>query len=333
MRCSTTAPTSRRPRAIEELAVVGDRFAGTGPTLFTDFDEYSLYELRDLDVGGPDFVYSPPALAGAAGATAIRSKLDRLPPAALLSYPLIVTRRDPSAPRPPSAYTPALAGHLLRGVGPPPRRARGDRRHRARRARPASSARASGASPASRRAHARELVAASSPALVHVSLAGASHPHALGPPARGARDEHARAPLRRNSPCLGPASGSVWLQGQFMPTVDVDVDGRPLASIGGQLDGNSLVPNTITPLRASIPAGRHRLLDRPPRRLQPRSRRWRLGGHRRDLPHPRQRPRTGAAAHGRATRLALAVRWLLRVDRGRSRPAPINESRPPARAP
>ena len=52
---SNLAPTSR----YEELARLNSRFAGAGPALFTDFDEYSLYVLRDLDVGGPDFVYPP----------------------------------------------------------------------------------------------------------------------------------------------------------------------------------------------------------------------------------------------------------------------------------
>ena len=94
---SNLAPTAR----YEELASINKRFAGRGPTLFTDFDEYSLYELHDMDVGGPDFVYRPPALASAAGGYGdpVDLKKDRsrsfLPP-----YPLIVTRRDPTAPPP-----------------------------------------------------------------------------------------------------------------------------------------------------------------------------------------------------------------------------------------
>ncbi len=51
------APTAR----YTELAQIDKRFAGRGPTLFTDFDEYSLYVLRDLDVGGPDFLYHTPS--------------------------------------------------------------------------------------------------------------------------------------------------------------------------------------------------------------------------------------------------------------------------------
>ena len=52
---------------------------------------------------------------------------------------------------------------------------------------------------------------------------------------------------------------NVWLQGQIMPTVRVSVDGRSLGAIGGQLGGNSLVPNTLTPLAIRLSAGRHRL--------------------------------------------------------------------------
>jgi hypothetical protein len=51
----------------------------------------------------------------------------------------------------------------------------------------------------------------------------------------------------------------VWLQGQIMPAVGVSLDGHPLATLGAQLDGNSLVVNTLTPLPVSLSAGLHRL--------------------------------------------------------------------------
>lgn len=97
---SNLAPTAR----YDELASINTRFAGRGPTLFTDFDEYALYELRDLNVGGPNFVYPPPALAGAAGGHGRPVLLNRITPAKLAAYPLIVMRRDPLAVRPPAAY-------------------------------------------------------------------------------------------------------------------------------------------------------------------------------------------------------------------------------------
>jgi len=58
-----------------------------------------------------------------------------------------------------------------------------------------------------------------------------------------------------------PASGrwELWLQGQFMPAVNVAVDGRALASIEGQLSGNSLVAGAVPPFAVELSAGRHRL--------------------------------------------------------------------------
>ena len=44
-----------------------------------------------------------------------------------------------------------------------------------------------------------------------------------------------------------------------MPAVEVSVDGRPFASIGGQLTGVATDPDTIAPLRVRLTAGLHRL--------------------------------------------------------------------------
>jgi hypothetical protein len=58
-----------------------------------------------------------------------------------------------------------------------------------------------------------------------------------------------------------PAAGrwNVWVQGQIMPEVQVGVHGRLLASVAGQLSGNSLVPDTVPPLSDVLSAGPHRL--------------------------------------------------------------------------
>ncbi len=247
---SNLAPTAR----YEELASIGHRFAGRGPTLFTDFDEYALYELRDLDVGGPNFEYSPPALRDAGANYRYPVELDRLPPAALGSYPLIVARRDPAAERPPSAYSLLWQGTYYQVWG----RARGapaaiadvplsgsPGEQCARIARVAALAGAGD-----------RLVAATSPELVTVSLAKASRPAGwerlsvgLGMNTAG----HLSAEF------AVPFSGiwDVWLQGQMMPTVTVGADGHRLAAIGGQLGGNSVVRNSTTPVAVSLAAGRH----------------------------------------------------------------------------
>jgi hypothetical protein len=250
---SDLAPTAR----YRELASLDSRFAGEGPTLFAAFDEYSMYELREMDVGGPDFVYPPPTVAGAAGGHGDPVDLDRVAPAALASYPLIVTRRDPAASRPPSAYAltwqgsyyqlwsrrkraPAAALHEALG-GPPAAQC-------ARIARLAPLAAADRA----------QLVAAQAPQLVGVPLAHASHPRRWG---------HQREGLVMSTPGTLtasfdlPAGGAwdVWVQGQIMPSVRLGVDGRTLASIAGQLDGNSLVPDTVPPIPVELAAGRHRV--------------------------------------------------------------------------
>ena len=247
------APTAR----YQELESIDHRFAGQGPTLFTDFDEYSLYELRDLDVGGPNFIYGPPALLGAGGDYRYPVELDRLPPASLLAYPLIVTRRDPSAARPPSAYTLLWQGTYYQVWG-------------RRRGAPAAIA-AVGLSGGPQQQCTRiwhlaglayrdraNLVVAGSPQIVQVSLPRSSHPAAWGRVREGLSVSTAG---RLSAVFEVPRAGvwDVWLQGQIMPALNVSIDEHPLGSIGAQLGGNSVVLNTMTPLPVALSAGRHRL--------------------------------------------------------------------------
>jgi hypothetical protein len=233
---SNLAPTAR----YEELAWINKRFAGRGPTLFTDFDEYSLYELRDMDVGGPDFVYPPPALAAAAGGYGDPVDLNKIAPAAFASYPLIVTRRDPTVPRPPAAYRLLWQGLYYQVWG---------------RVQSASSGRLSGGAHLAR--------------LVKVPLA-----HTFRPPGwrlsrkgivmSGAGTLSARFVL--------PHGGvwELWLKGDVMRALTVRIDGLKLGTLGGQLDGNSLVVNVLTPFRTRLDAGRHTLtISRPGADLAP----------------------------------------------------------------
>ncbi len=250
---SSLAPTAR----YEELASVGDRFAGRGPALFTDFDEYSMYALRHLDVGGPDFVYPPPALAALAGGYGRPVLLDRASPQSLTAYPLIVTRRDPSAAPPPFAYRLAWQGHYYdvwarRAAATPAVEHFASRDGRA-----LACARVRALV---RDANAQGLVAvgAQLPELVRVRLANARRP-------RGWGREHAGFAMRRPGTLSArvrvprAATWDVWLQGQFMPRVSVAVDGRAAGSLAGQLAGNSLVPDTATPIAVRLTAGAHRL--------------------------------------------------------------------------
>jgi hypothetical protein len=253
-RASDLAPTAR----YEELASLDARFAGKGPTLFTDFDEYSMYELRNLDIGGPDFVYPPATVAASAGGYGQPVDLDRIAPAALLAYPLIITRRDPTASRPPAAYRLLWQGRYYQVWG----RRRGTPaalEHVALIGSPATQCatlehvtRSAGAGAGA------ELAVSQPPAIVRIRLRRSPHPADWG---------HERQALVMGQPgtlrarFTVPVAGrwEVWVQGNLMPTVRLRLDGRQLASISGQLSGNSLVPDTIPPVPVQLAAGTHSL--------------------------------------------------------------------------
>jgi hypothetical protein len=248
---SNLAPTAR----YDELESLNRRFAGRGPLLYADFDEYALYELRDVGVGGLDFLYPPAGLRLTPGHGA-PIDLDRVPPAALPRYPLIVTRRDPTASEPPSAYrvvwqgtyyqvwarrdgAPAAIAHLGLASARPVRCAavRGLARIAA--------------------AHGAQLVAAVPPELVTVELARGEHPRWRYTHPGLQMSGAGRLQTAFDLPRAG--AWDIWLKGQLMPTASVSVDGRRVGSIAGQLDGNPHNPDAMTPLRVRLSAGRHRL--------------------------------------------------------------------------
>jgi hypothetical protein len=247
------APTAR----YDELASIGNRFARRGPALFTDFDEYALYELRNVDVGGPDFLFPPVGLEGIDTGHGAEVVLDRIRAAALRAYPLIVTRRDPTTPRPPSAYRLAWQGDYYDVWA---------RRPDA----PAAIARFTtrGEHPVSCRAlHSIARVAASrggtlaaaSPAdVIEIDLARAHRPAGWGH--SGVWYAIASPGTLRAVFTIGHAGvWEVWLKGEFMPTIGVGVDGRRIGSITGQVGGDEVVPDTTAPLLVRLRAGRHHL--------------------------------------------------------------------------
>lgn len=262
---SDLAPTAR----YRELASLNSRFAGKGPALFTDFDEYALYELRDLDVGGPDFVYPPAALAPAAGGYGDPVDLDRVSPASLRAYPLIIIRRDPAASRPASAYHLLWQGAYYQVWG---RRAGAPAAvvHVGLSGSPAlQCARIGSLAQQASATLGGQLVAAESPELIGISLSRARRPARWGRQRRGLVMS---TPGRLSATFALPASGAwdLWVQGQIMPIIHLEVDGSATASIAGQLSGNSLVPDTVPPTQLRLAAGAHRLsVTRPGSTLSP----------------------------------------------------------------
>jgi hypothetical protein len=247
------APSER----YEELASIDRAYAHRGPVLFADFDEYALDVLHDLDVGGPDFAYPPPALARVSSGHGQRIVLDLAAPSALAAYPLIITRRDPSASPPPAAYRLVRKGTYYLVW----ERARGA---------PAASehvARAAAGSGFCARVRAlaraaprgERLVAASSPYVASIAARGLRRPASWG------RTRYGLLVSRTGAlavPFSVPFAGvwDLYLAGEFSPALDLRVDGRKLASIEGQLGGDSLVPDVSAPVRVALAAGRHVLL-------------------------------------------------------------------------
>ena len=233
MRCSTAPPTSRPRRATKSSRRSTPASRGRGPRSFTDFDEYSLYVLRDLDVGGPDFVYPPPALAAAAGGYGHPVELDRVPPPRARRLPADRHAARPlrrRARRRPTS-SPGRAPTTRCGAGVPG-------------AQPALVHRALGGRPAAQCAQIATLAAAAPAAGSHRPAddrGRAWHPRSCPSTSR------ACAGLRAGRACTTglvmkragtlrarvrvPHSGvwEVWVKGQIMPTATLRIDGRPLA--------------------------------------------------------------------------------------------------------
>ena len=103
------APNAR----LTELQAIGDRFAGQGPALETDYDPYGArHFLRKLDAeGASELRFRSVSLrTGRLPATGESPDVDEINLPDLLLYRTLVTRRSPAASRPPSVYQPVAAG-------------------------------------------------------------------------------------------------------------------------------------------------------------------------------------------------------------------------------
>ena len=101
---TTLAPYER----LHDLEYIGKRFAGQGPTLTPDFEEYAEYYLRDADqdsmVNGPRLELRPGVDRATAPGGMWTYDLDEYPLGFVESFRTIVMRRNPLASRPPSNY-------------------------------------------------------------------------------------------------------------------------------------------------------------------------------------------------------------------------------------
>ncbi len=100
---TTMAPPDR----FEELRKVGERYAGDGPTMVVDFDEYALYLLRDMDPDGPgnSRQIQPWRMRdGSFTGYGQTYDLDALDPRPIEAMGAIVMRRSPFQSRPTGTF-------------------------------------------------------------------------------------------------------------------------------------------------------------------------------------------------------------------------------------
>jgi hypothetical protein len=104
----------------------------------------------------------------------------------------------------------------------------------------------------------RRLIAAPAPTTIGIRLKRSKRPRGWGRVRGGfVMPTPGTLTARFSLPTAG--RWDVWVQGQIMPKVTLSLDGHRIASIAGQLDGNSLVPNTVPPITVRLAAGRHRV--------------------------------------------------------------------------
>jgi hypothetical protein len=253
------APTQR----FQELETIGARFAGNGPTLAPDFEEYALFLLRKDSMDSPGLAYAGP-FTFAPGVPRLYGHsydLDSLAPASLDRFRTIVMRRSPAWSRPPSDFRLAWKGRyytVWERDGAPPRE------HL-----PLGGSFEPSAIPPCRsirtlalratRSHAR-IAFAPRAINLSVNLANASHSPFVGVSA----DLEGRTQLVFLGPGLVDAEVRVkaagryeiWLAGDVDRPLHVFLDGRLIASPAGQSGDDG---TTIDVGGVSLAKGRHAL--------------------------------------------------------------------------
>lgn len=267
---ASMAPTAR----FQELTYVGEKFAGDGPTLLPDFDEYTFFVLRKLDVDSPGFggvmrrpflLYSGPPLYGHS------YDIDEIKAPFVQEFSQIVMRRSPLWSRPPGNFRLVWAGRyyeVWRRTGPAPRA------HV-----PAGSARPTGpvscrqVRSLSRQALAdhAELRYAIRPPLISVNLAKSvdSPDVGLGSDGEGHAELGFAGPGKAVAPAQVAHAGryQLWMGGDVDRPLSVRVDGRLVGAPSQQRGGDG---NMIDVASVTLPPGKHLItFTRPGASLKP----------------------------------------------------------------
>jgi hypothetical protein len=229
-RIATVAPIER----LGELSDIGDRFAGQGPMMVNEFEEYAKHFARKAEPVDPYEAWTPSPAALRDPARPVYANaytLDELELAYVTSFPLIATRRSPAESQPPAGYERAWSGDyydVWRRAEKPPAVA-----HRPlgtpRPTDPVSAVAQPSCDAVREMASAGELLAVERPAAAIASLGGRALPaswtpdpaNTLGAIAYAGGTVTTRATTRAGR-------HRVWVQGRFSRAATVTVDGHAL---------------------------------------------------------------------------------------------------------
>lgn len=222
---------------LEELADVGERGAGRGPLLYTEFEEFAKHFLHDAQPVGATEGFEVPGLSprlvdGGRPAFATAADPSALRPEDLDRFRLLVTRRNPEGLRPPADWRLAWSGKYYelwrRGERPevaghakPPPGSCGEVRRLTRRA----------------RALGGDLAAAVAPPSARFSPADSSLPSNWRATGDALGLVHTTGPGAVSGSLVVTRTGDyeVWLLGSFGRPVEVRIDGRTIGRVRDEL--------------------------------------------------------------------------------------------------
>jgi hypothetical protein len=232
------------PRSqLAELETIGQRIAGEGPTLMTEYQPYGVrHFLRDAAPEGASELrrHLDPLLSGRGLPKGTYADTDRFELGPLMRYRTLVLRRSPAQSRPPSPYRLTWRGHYYEVWQRPPgtRGAVLDRLGLGTGVDPGGVPTCPAVLRLARRVPPGGSLAAVPRRPVEAfALGSLSHPRSWTVPgSRTTLVPDGAGTIRARVRVARPGVYGVWLEGGVRPQVDLLIDGRPVNSVRGELE-------------------------------------------------------------------------------------------------